>query len=396
MDDRAKTPSPVHDAAESRRLGTSGLLSPYEALRLSLLSPRLAANALYDRVSRRRPSFPRMITVYLTDRCNFACPMCALGEARKQRLRDTRADMPVEVFEGVARDARRHGAYLLLFGGEPLLHKNLDQLLRITKRHRVVTYLTTNAFLLADKADSLTGGGLQVLQLSLDGWDDASQYERGHVHGAYEAIVSGVGRLRALRGRRPFPIIRAMTTITRANVGDLERIADSLVELGIAEWQISNYFFATRDVVDAHQRFHEQTGMGANLALDPLDDGCYLEKSEVAHLRSSLDRIADKCRRDGIRLGYAWGTDLEKYYSPAQPSPRSECTSIDSLVEIHPDGRMSICNDAVTIGDLSSDTVRQAWQGDEMQRFLAAYHKQGVLPMCFRCCGICQAKAIRF
>jgi MoaA/NifB/PqqE/SkfB family radical SAM enzyme len=396
MADRKETRTPAHDRAVRRPLGTSGLLSPYEAMRLSLLSPRLAGHALYDGFSRRRPSFPRVLNMYLTDRCNFACPMCALGEARAKRLRSTHADMPVDMFDRAARDARRHGAYMLLSGGEPLLHKNLDQLLRITKRHRVVTYLTTNGFLLADKAESLAAGGVQILQISLDGWDDESQYERGHVHGAYEAIVVGVRRLRALRRRGPFPIIRAVTTVTKTNVGELERIEASLVEIGISEWQISNYFFATRAIVDAHQRFHEETGLGANLALDPVDDDCYLESLKVVQLQRSLESIPRKCQRDGIRLEYAWGTDLPQYYSPREPSPLSQCTMLDSVVEVRPDGRMSICNDAVTIGALGADTIQQAWQGDEMRRFLKVYRERGILPMCFRCCGICQANAVRF
>jgi MoaA/NifB/PqqE/SkfB family radical SAM enzyme len=216
------------------------------------------------------------------------------------------------------------------------------------------------------------------------------------VRGTYSAILAGLDRLRAEHRRGPFPIVRAVTTITKATVRNLDKIQAALAELGIREWQISNYFFATPDVVRAHALFHEETNFGAHLALDVVDDEGYLDAGEVDAIGRALDAVIRKCARDGIRLEYAWGTDLEKYYSSSPPSRRSTCTSIDAVMEVRPDGRMTICNDAVTVGSLDSMTIEEAWQGAAMKRFLKVYRERGILPMCFRCCGICQANAVCF
>src|SRR5437763_16133136 len=102
----------------SVRLGNSSLLSPYEALRLSLASPRCSLNTIQDRLfGTSAISFPRRIVLHLANRCNFACPMCSIGEARAERQKEHRGDAPWEVVERTIEEAGKHGCYVELLGG---------------------------------------------------------------------------------------------------------------------------------------------------------------------------------------------------------------------------------------------------------------------------------------
>ena len=47
-----------------------GVLTPLEAAAFGL----------------QRTNFPRRIGLFLTDRCNFACPMCAVADIRREGL----------------------------------------------------------------------------------------------------------------------------------------------------------------------------------------------------------------------------------------------------------------------------------------------------------------------
>jgi cyclic pyranopterin phosphate synthase len=85
-------------------------------------------------------------------------------------------------FEEIARLARlfiAHGVEKIrLTGGEPLLRKNLEVLIEMLAKMTTVTgkpldiTLTTNASLLAKKAQSLKDAGLQRVTVSLDAMDD--------------------------------------------------------------------------------------------------------------------------------------------------------------------------------------------------------------------------------
>ena len=379
------------------KLSNSGLFSLSELAAVAALNPRVAFNVLRERFgSEHRAKYPYQFILMLTDRCNFACPMCAVGEARAERLDENKKDMAFEVVEKIIDEARQNGAIVQLFGGEPTLYGRLEDLLKLTKRNRVPCFITTNGLLLERKAEILVGGGLQVLHVSLDGWDDVSQKLRGNVPGSFDAIYRGLTCIRKLRGNAMFPIFRISTVITKENYHSLDRIGECVQELGVKEWVISNYFFITPAAVAAHESFCRKTGVSRRLAQHEIGKDSYFDPAEVDALKDSLEKVRARCDRAGIRVSYPWQTDLDAYYSPRMPSSASHCCFIGNRIEIYSDGRIGICGDGLTIGNVMTDTVRKAWNSKPMLDFLGHLKRHGsILPMCFRCCGIVQSD-IRF
>ena len=134
--------------------------------------------ALHDSLA--RPLHDLRISV--TDRCNFRCSYCM-----PKAVFDTRhAFLPHSAllsFEEIVRLARlfvAHGVRKIrLTGGEPLLRKGIERLVRMLSELRTPDgaaldlTLTTNASLLAKKAQALRDAGLQRITVSLDALDDA-------------------------------------------------------------------------------------------------------------------------------------------------------------------------------------------------------------------------------
>ena len=124
----------------------------------------------------------RDLRISVTDRCNFRCSYCMPSEVFNKDY----AFLPqtsLLSFEEIARLARifvAHGVEKIrLTGGEPLLRKNLEVLIEMLAKMTTVEgkpldiTLTTNASLLAKKAQSLKDAGLQRVTVSLDAMDDA-------------------------------------------------------------------------------------------------------------------------------------------------------------------------------------------------------------------------------
>ena len=124
----------------------------------------------------------RDLRISVTDRCNFRCSYCMPSEVFNKDY----AYLPqtsLLSFEEIARLARifvEHGVEKIrLTGGEPLLRKNLEVLIEMLAKMSTATgkpldiTLTTNASLLAKKAQSLKDAGLQRVTVSLDAMDDA-------------------------------------------------------------------------------------------------------------------------------------------------------------------------------------------------------------------------------
>lgn len=133
-----------------------------------------ANGAVLDRL--QRPL--RDVRISVTDKCNFRCPYCMPIEIYGDDYRFA-PKATILTFEEVARLAglfARLGAdKIRLTGGEPLLRKNLPELvaqLAAIDGIKDLT-LTTNGWFLPAQAQALKEAGLRRITVSLDSLDDA-------------------------------------------------------------------------------------------------------------------------------------------------------------------------------------------------------------------------------
>ena len=113
----------------------------------------------------------------VTDRCNFRCPYCMPAEIYGEKYEF----LPREellTFEEIARITRifvKLGvSKVRLTGGEPLVRQQIERLVKLLapiEGIRDLT-LTTNGYLLAQKAQALKEAGLQRVTVSVDTLDD--------------------------------------------------------------------------------------------------------------------------------------------------------------------------------------------------------------------------------
>ena len=314
--------------------------------------------------------------------------MCSVAEIRKSHLSAGFQQMPIEIINNLAKEARPHGAIVTLYGGEPLLYQHLDEALHLLKHNNLLAFMTTNGLLLEKKADSLITGGLHEIQISLDGWDENSQYKRGYVAGSFEAIIKGIEKLLVKKGKKPFPIIRIVTVVTKNNFHSLDRIQQTIYNLGINQWVINQYQFVTSDVLKDHENFKKSTGIGDFILGDRMGDTPYFSKEEILELKASLDRVRIQQQKLNMKICYNWDIDLERYYSFAMPTRHSVCRLPFTRVDILADGSAMLCIEGYKIESLATETLKEAWRGDRARRFRSLYKSLGVIPMCFRCCGI--------
>jgi cyclic pyranopterin phosphate synthase len=123
----------------------------------------------------------RDLRISVTDRCNFRCSYCMPREIFDANYKFLPQSSLLS-FEEITRIARlfvAHGVRKIrLTGGEPLLRKNIEALIRMLSELRTIEgglldlTLTTNASVLAKKAQALKDAGLQRITVSLDALDD--------------------------------------------------------------------------------------------------------------------------------------------------------------------------------------------------------------------------------
>jgi sulfatase maturation enzyme AslB (radical SAM superfamily) len=368
------------------------LLSAMDAARMALRFPWTALHMVQDcaRGVAATP-FPRRLGLFLTNRCNFACPMCAVQDARNEGMARG-GDMPLEIVDRVLAECSPHQPVVDFIGGEPLLYPGLSGALRMASQRRLLAVLTTNGLTLAEHAEELVRQRLPLLQVSLDGWDDASQAARGLVKGSFHRLCQGVQAVLQARASRPFPVVRILTAITRVNHAHLERIQSVVADLGAKYWGVSNYFYLNRHAHARHQFFALQHGLAGPVVAHTIPDDVYLNADQVSALLASLQRVKE--RRQGLKVAYAWPIDVKQYYSTREASPSCLCSLPYTRLDIQTNGEMAVCVSGKCIGNIAHHSIAGVWRGRPLAEYRAMYERTRPMPMCFRCCGLSQT--IRF
>jgi MoaA/NifB/PqqE/SkfB family radical SAM enzyme len=98
-----------------------------------------------------------------TRRCNLACTYC-------NEYDDFSAPVPTtEMFQRIDRLASFGTSIITISGGEPLLHPELDEIIRRIRRDGMMAGLITNGYLLVkERIERLNQAGLEYLQISID------------------------------------------------------------------------------------------------------------------------------------------------------------------------------------------------------------------------------------
>ncbi len=129
----------------------------------------------------------RNIDVALTYACNLKCEHCSceLMKSKSQPL--TKSD-----YIRFAREAMDMGTiYFSFTGGEVLLRKDLEEIIKEFHPWENLIGLQTNAVLLTpDRIDSLYDAGLDALQISLDSFDPAEHDKFRNQKGSFEATIA--------------------------------------------------------------------------------------------------------------------------------------------------------------------------------------------------------------
>ncbi len=127
---------------------------------------RVGAYILKQRI-RRNPRYPLVLMLEPLFRCNLACPGCGKIDYPEEIL-----NRRLSVRDCIEAVEESGAPVVSIPGGEPLIHKDMPEIVaQIVKRKRFV-YLCTNALLLEKKLDLFTPSPYLTFSIHLDGLEE--------------------------------------------------------------------------------------------------------------------------------------------------------------------------------------------------------------------------------
>lgn len=165
-----------------------------------------------SKVVTHRPFF---LAHAITYGCNSKCKTCTYWQM-SNRIKDDMSTQEVFSLLDEAYDFGMRGYYL--FGGEPLVRKDIGKVVNYAKNKGFLTTMNTNGSLLAEKAEELRS--LDFVFVSLDYFNDYHDFIRGR-KGSFNEVINGIQKLRQVADTR----VTLVTTISTLNFAAIEPMA---------------------------------------------------------------------------------------------------------------------------------------------------------------------------
>jgi MoaA/NifB/PqqE/SkfB family radical SAM enzyme len=328
--------------------------------------------------------------IELTTHCNLKCEMCI------QRVWDEPlTKMSLDTFASLMNDVRALPVTPTIhFGGygEPMVHPDFIEMVRLAKDTGAVVEMTTNGMLLSrERAEQLVDLQLDLINISVDGVTPDS-YSDVRVQGDLDRVIQNLRYLHHLRmrkyGRHGKPAFAIAFVAMKSNIDELPELAKLASYIGAWEVKVSNVVPHTPEM--EAEILYEQALRAATFRESPWAVNLNLPRMDFnATTADALQTVYDS--RVSMHL---MGTSLsertnycrfaqEGFLAVRADGKVSPCLS---LLHTHPEyihGRRKVVSHH-SFGNINTASIGDIWTANEFASF-----RQQVRDFNFSPCTTC-------
>jgi MoaA/NifB/PqqE/SkfB family radical SAM enzyme len=326
--------------------------------------PVIDQRRYFENVGYGRPAGPARlpVCVYLetTNRCNLLCTTCP----RTYEELEPPADMSWQLFTKIVDQLPDLERAVLHGVGEPMLVKNLPEMVSYLKDHGVFVLFNTNGTVLNERnGRALMTAGLDELRVSLDA-ANAKSYRAIRGKDCFGRILKNVRAFRNLQERegKDRPRVSAWLTGLKETIAELPAFVKVAAEIGVKEVYLQRLVFFEDDAI-GHARPDQALFERVN-------------REDEAHLE------------EATRLAQSYGIAFSASGAASEPgmslrrrdsaSPWSMCRRPWTVMYFTANGRALPCCIApfskrgyenYTLGDATQQSLREIWSGGAYRAF---------------------------
>lgn len=230
---------------------------------------------------REHSGMPISLSIEPTTACNLRCPECPSGLRSFHR---PTGKMDLDLLSSVLNQVKDTCTYInFYFQGEPYLHPQFLDMVRMCGEHGIYSATSTNAhFLDSTRAKQTVESGLDRLIISIDGMDQET-YEQYRKEGSLEKVIEGTKNVlrwkKELKSSTPHVIFQFL--VVKPNEHQIEEVKELAKELGVDEVKLKTaqiYDFENgSDLIPENDRYsrYRQKSTGKWELKNPLDNHCW-------------------------------------------------------------------------------------------------------------------------
>jgi MoaA/NifB/PqqE/SkfB family radical SAM enzyme len=323
---------------------------------------------------------PRVVFIEVTNRCNLLCQTCPRTFFDREPLKSLTLDEFIVIAEQFPQMQRA-----LLHGiGEPLLNRELPEIITYLKGRNIEVIINSNGTLLSPAwQENLVKSGLNEYRCSIDGAKDET-YARIRGANLLPKLRKGLEELVRTKARlgSETPRISIWCVATRENLEELPDLLRLAADLGVPEVYLQRMVYFAREP-------DEQYGMARN------------EKAIFGKFNEYQDEVIGKCAQLSQELGLEFrasgARDPMSSFAAARPedfAPWRACLRPWTTAYVTANGNCLPCcispfatNDyeSLILGNLFERPFAEIWNDPLYQEFrtrLLSHHPNQACASC--------------
>jgi len=194
---------------------------------------------LYREFLREHPQLHTLF-IEITQKCNENCLHCGSScdyNKNKDIIESLTDEEILNCLKQLKEDLKdKKLPFITVTGGEPLLKKNLPELMRKINDMGYIWGMTTNATLMTkEKAAEFKAAGLYSVSVSLDGLEETHNWFR-QTNTGYKTAIEGIKNLVEV----DIANIMVTTVVHKRNLHELDQIKEIVKSLNVDIWRVIN------------------------------------------------------------------------------------------------------------------------------------------------------------
>src|SRR3989338_8694550 len=173
---------------------------------------RFGLNLLTSKITKQK--IPFQVNIHLNDVCNLRCKYCYIDFDNASK------DMPLPALKKILKDARSLGAERIsLEGGEPLLRKDIGEIVDAISSLGMASNINTNGYVLPHRIQQLKN--LDLLSVSLDG--DQTIHDQLRGKGSFQKAINAIDL--AKKHNIKVHVLSVLTKVNRSSIDFMLNLA---------------------------------------------------------------------------------------------------------------------------------------------------------------------------
>lgn len=341
---------------------------------------------------------PESIGIKLTNKCNLRCRHCYQwndsGYHKFMVKSEQCQDIDLNLIKKVLNETDQNKSRLYLWGGEPLVYPDFNEVASLLEKNPRETAICTNATLLSEHMDSILkiSSNLELL-IGLEGFEKENDAIRGK--GSFLKVIKEIRELVNLRGKGIFK--GKISIHTMINDEMVDKLYDFLLffeELGVDmvmvcfPWYISEDCSKKMDVFyNENFGFLEYQSFNSNRSWHAFKYKMNCDLVPV--LVNELSRINNRVWK--MRVRYQPELEFDEIGDFVQGNElteknRHKCLALSNRMDINADGSVCACKffSEFAIGNIKDYSISEIWHSTKYNKMREVLNDR-LMPVCSKC-----------